>query len=1009
MKTLLAAALVLSAQSQDETSLMQGLARRVDGKLGVASSKRDTSKLMETATKMLKNGAGVTPDVVTFIEETITELQTNVLVEITAGHDSDQAYLVRIVGEMEAAIALYQAHLVSHTTAVADITSAIQEHHQCRSAESHTCGEMRECEVELEVLWKTVKREESTMREIHARIHSSWCVDPLNPPHGDRTCFGTDSCWHWSEERAMEGPETSQTQLSYDNSFHYPIADYSSEVRDFRSVSVTTFEEYIEQRRITELAWEVYYVKQTECAGLADAWEVATPVCDLKQDVIGSDSCTLSQTDDTARRTFGQTWRFLTDDYDEEVGSCTNDNGDACDIHAVHAHLVAGGATWEGAAVDLTCSCGGIRQKEFDRKREWETLSIVTCLLNTVYTHVIHSIETNEPCPTIESHPDQTESEISTCHNIELSLTANLTIDYCGDDLPLECPTPPDPPTPEDPKCTAQYNWDTIGHLGDTAHVSNEAVHIRLSDAGWGTCAAPKACVDCIGQSPDIPDPNFVDPSAPCMWHQQYLGYGENDRETFRCGGSWCLPMSGRCNGISNCGDGSDEVGCDTVWELPQWLGVSYTCPVAGTPNQQDDVHFFCGDGTCVPVNSRCNGHSNCADGSDEGNCPTNADSVTIETSSGLQATLETVTNGAQVFHDREYTFKSIGSFTGIKYVKISNEDKFISHEHVQMKLRLQQPTTVYVVTDQHTGQSLPWLAAEGWTQVAALTGLEYSGVRMTPHKLWSEMIGLPHLDSIDREEEHYGLGRVFEKTFPAGVVHMRGNGGGQGYDWTEGIEGGSPSYLTFVADPSHPPVPVAGAAVPDSEYLGCFVDDAARDLGSMEPGGATYTHATCLTQCQGSQFMSLQYGGECFCADAYATAPQYIQADESQCNVVREPCSSASSHNCGGTWHQAIYRIAAPELGYLGCFVDDAARDLGNMEPGGATYTHATCLTQCQGSQFMSLQYGGECFCADAYATAPQYIQADESQCNVVREPCSSASSHNCGGTWHQAIYRIA
>ena len=75
---------------------------------------------------------------------------------------------------------------------------------------------------------------------------------------------------------------------------------------------------------------------------------------------------------------------------------------------------------------------------------------------------------------------------------------------------------------------------------------------------------------------------------------------------------------------------------------------------------------------------SRCNGHSNCADGSDEGNLPTNADSVTIETLSGLAA-LETVTNGAQVFHDREYTFKSIGSFTGIKYVKTSNSSPMIT------------------------------------------------------------------------------------------------------------------------------------------------------------------------------------------------------------------------------------------------------------------------------------------------------------------------------------------
>jgi len=816
MKTLLAAALVLSAQSQDETSLMQGLARRVDGKLGADSSKRDTSKLMETATKMLKNGAGVTPDVLLFIENTITTIETNVLGAITQGHNTDQATLARIVAEMEAAIVVYESHVVTHTASVAQYDDAIREHHQCRSAESDTCGDSRECEVLLEELWIHVKREETTMREIHSRIHHSWCVDPLLPPHGDRTCFDQDACWHWNEEQAMEGPETSQTQLSYDNSFHYPIADYSSEVRNFRSVSVTTFEEYIAQKVIVEAAWDAYNAKIIECARLFELLEVATPACDLKQEEIGSENCALSQTDNTARRVFGEEWRRLHNEYDTETGCCTNDNGDECDIHAVHAHEIAPGATWEGRAIDLTCSCTGIRQMEFDRMREWETLHIVTCLLNTVHTHVIHSIETNEPCPTIETHQEQTESEINTCHNIELSLSANLTIDYCGDTLPLECPAPPNPPTPEDPKCTAQYNWDTIGHLGESipSHESNEAVHIRLSDAGWGTCAAPKACAKCEGHGPVIPDSNLVEPSSPCMWHQQHLGLGENDEDTFRCLSdsalgshcsdltlARCVPMASRCNGVSNCHDGSDEVGCDTAWELPQWLGESYACPVVGTPGQQDDVHFFCLDGGCTSVSARCNGHNNCADDSDEGNCPTTADGVTVETSTGLQATLETVTNGAHVFHDREYTFKSIGSFTGIKMVKYSNEDKFIAHDRVQMKLRLQQPMTVYIVTTQ--GQVLPWLDLEGWTEVPALTGLEYSGVRMTPDKDWSGS-----LDAIDREEQHYGPGHVFEKTFPAGVVHLRGNGGGAGYDWTPNVEGGYGSYLTFVAHPSHPASP---------------------------------------------------------------------------------------------------------------------------------------------------------------------------------------------------------
>ena len=41
------------------------------------------------------------------------------------------------------------------------------------------------------------------------------------------------------------------------------------------------------------------------------------------------------------------------------------------------------------------------------------------------------------------------------------------------------------------------------------------------------------------------------------------------------------------------------------------------------------------------------------------------------------------------------------------------------------------------------------------------------------------------------------------------GIVYIRGNGSGQGYDWTQGVEGLYGSYLTFVARPSHPPSPV--------------------------------------------------------------------------------------------------------------------------------------------------------------------------------------------------------
>jgi len=113
-----------------------------------------------------------------------------------------------------------------------------------------------------------------------------------------------------------------------------------------------------------------------------------------------------------------------------------------------------------------------------------------------------------------------------------------------------------------------------------------------------------------------------------------------------------------------------------------------------------------------------------------------------------------------------------------------------------------------------------------------------------------------------------------------------------------------------LIAGPAPAPVP-APVPVPvqegGSEYIGCFVDDSERDMGDML--GSSYTFATCRVACGAHTFMSLQYGGECFCANEYGTGPAYVQVEDENCNVDREPCSS-NSHNCGGTWHQAIYQI---------------------------------------------------------------------------------------------------
>merc|ERR1719181_186042 len=465
-----------------------------------------------------------------------------------------------------------------------------------------------------------------------------------------------------------------------------------------------------------------------------------------------------------------------------------------------------------------------IRQKEYDRKREWETLHIVTCLLETVYTHVIHSINSGEPCPTTESHPEQTSAEINTCHIVEESMTANLTIDY---DTP---PTPPELPPVVEPPCTAQYIWDESGSFAfeiQTSHsgtIQSEGLgsyFTVLSAFGWAGCAAPKACTPCE-TTELIVDPDYTECST-CMAHQAHLHPGQADWDTFKClTGDECIRVSGRCNGQSQCSDGSDELGCDTPWGTPAVLG-SQECqdPVIS------DVQFRCADNTCTHIAGRCNGVNNCADGSDEQGCATTTTGLTLEAMTGYTATFET-----------------LGSFTGHSFIKMSNEDKHIRGSHVQMKLRLPHPMTLYVAKLDTT--ELPWLQAEGWT-LTHFEGVSYHGVRQTRHTDWSGILN----------EDHYAAGQVWEKTFAAGVAELRGNNGGDG------------SYVMFVANPANPPTPPSTGMPGAAEYIGCFVDDGARDLGAMvgtTGNAATNTFELCRAACGDSLYMALQYGGECFC-----------------------------------------------------------------------------------------------------------------------------------------------
>ncbi|KAI4889841.1 hypothetical protein NFI96_010472 [Prochilodus magdalenae] len=99
-------------------------------------------------------------------------------------------------------------------------------------------------------------------------------------------------------------------------------------------------------------------------------------------------------------------------------------------------------------------------------------------------------------------------------------------------------------------------------------------------------------------------------PRCSCPMHlvllQNLLSCGEPptcSSEQFTCatGEIDCIPMAWRCDGIAECADHSDEMNCPVCSEL----------------------QFQCDKGQCVDVQLRCNGEPDCADGSDEQDCET--------------------------------------------------------------------------------------------------------------------------------------------------------------------------------------------------------------------------------------------------------------------------------------------------------------------------------------------------------------------------------------------------
>lgn len=221
-------------------------------------------------------------------------------------------------------------------------------------------------------------------------------------------------------------------------------------------------------------------------------------------------------------------------------------------------------------------------------------------------------------------------------------------------------------------------------------------------------------------------------------------------------------------------------------------------------------------------------------------------------------------------------------------------------------------------------------------------------------------------------------------------------------------------AYLTvlalFVA--SEPFIPYYSRNLPFNAvtgYIGCFVDDGSRDMGSMVTRNVP-SLASARFICAGKLYFALQIGErQLYCSDSFGTASKYMMVNDSEC-TYNNPATD-------GAWRNAVFYTIIPtayvpftpyssrnlpisdiSTGYLGCFVDDYYRDMG-QNPGQYGYVVSTGRTYCKtlGYLYFALQDNGWLTCSNVFGRTSTYTkQQDDTECGTNR----------LGGTYRNAVY---
>ncbi|KAF0993398.1 hypothetical protein HZS_2254 [Henneguya salminicola] len=186
------------------------------------------------------------------------------------------------------------------------------------------------------------------------------------------------------------------------------------------------------------------------------------------------------------------------------------------------------------------------------------------------------------------------------------------------------------------------YNYNNI-HYGQF-HLASETVKEEINACKLAHCDMFCFPLNSDKYECNCPDNmNYDKTKNKCICDSQHPTCSKCKSHEFHCKNSECIHIKGRCNGVDNCGDNSDEYDCSLVCEIDDMLCdnntkcVSYFNICDGTNNCQDGMdemnchatikcektQYSCFNGKCIPKEKYCDGKNDCHDFSDEDSCET--------------------------------------------------------------------------------------------------------------------------------------------------------------------------------------------------------------------------------------------------------------------------------------------------------------------------------------------------------------------------------------------------